>query len=85
MEKKRIQQSLIMDEMLISKHLNSHPSIEKIIDHSIDSRGFNVTIAESIGPSLKELFLLCEQRFSFPTVIMIGIKMVKLFKIRKLI
>lgn len=75
-KQKGIQQYLIIDELQICNHLKNTQSIEKLIDQTLDSRGFNLTVADPIGPSLKELFLLSGMSFSYQTILLIGIKIV---------
>ena len=78
-KKKQITQYLVIDEIQVYQQIKDIFFVERILDQTIDPRAFNITLTEPIGPSLKELFLLCGKQFSVKTVMMIGLKLVFVF------
>ena len=62
--------------MEVGRFLKDVTFVEKILEQSLNPQGFNITIAEPIGVSLKEIFFACDKKFSLNTVLMIGLKMV---------
>lgn len=80
-KKKRVIDDLIINELEVGRFLKDVVFVEKILEQSLDPQGFNITIAETIGVSLKELFIACDKQFSLNTILMIGLKIVSLAEV----
>ena len=72
---KKIFSSFFVNELLLQTKLQGL-DIERIFSQNVTSEEYNLTLAEPLGPSLKQLFQLCEFNFSVSTICHVGIRLV---------
>lgn len=63
-------------EYKLYKILQGGPGIPQVVWFGVEG-DFNVMVMDLLGPSLEDLFLFCNQRFSLKTVLMLGDQMLR--------
>ena len=67
--------SLLKSEIEILTYLKGTKGIPNLY-LSLFSKRYNFMLLELLGPNLEELFHFCNKKFSFPTVLSIGLQMI---------
>lgn len=74
LESTKSKHPMLMYEAKLLKHLQGSPGIASV--HYYDVEGdYNVMVMDLLGPSLEDLFNVCQRRFSLKTVLMVADQM----------
>lgn len=70
----------LLQEGNVYYKLQGGPGIPKVFWYGMHGSHYNFLVMELLGPSLANLFHLCEERFSLPTVAKLIIKMLNIIR-----